>query len=211
MVAELGTYVQNAAARGLLVVQPRMGMSDPEEMAAGIAAVARLGYPAVATITVDSYTRVGDQQAAARALDSGVGLNGFPLVAHGPGRTAQVAAAAGPHVPVQVRHGSARPAAIVSTMTAAGLTATEGGPVSYCLPYGRTPLAESVRSWGEATAWLAEQSACRGRTAHLETFGGCMLGQLCPPSLLITISLLEALFFVQRGLSANPSANGRCG
>ena len=200
MVAELGTYVQNAAARGLLVVQPRMGMSDPEEMAAGIAAVARLGYPAVATITVDSYTRVGDHQAATRALDSGVGLNGFPLVAHGPGRTAHVAAAAGPHVTVQVRHGSARPAAIVSTMTAAGLTATEGGPVSYCLPYGRTPLAESVRSWGEATAWLAEQSACRGRTAHLETFGGCMLGQLCPPSLLITISLLEALFFVQRGI-----------
>ena len=85
-------------------------------------------------------------------------------------------------------------------MTAAGLTATEGGPVSYCLPYGRTPLAESVRSWGEATAWLAEESACRGRTAHLETFGGCMLGQLCPPSLLITISLLERLFFVQRGI-----------
>ena len=37
------------------MVQPRMGMSDPEAMAAGIAAVAGLGYPAVATITVDSY------------------------------------------------------------------------------------------------------------------------------------------------------------
>src|ERR1700691_2299896 len=114
MVAELGTYVQNAAARGMLVVQPRMGMPDPEAMAAGIAAAARLGYPAVATITVDSYTRVGDHQAAARALDSGAGLNGFPLVAHGPGRTAQVAAAAGPQVPGQVRHGSAPPAAVVS-------------------------------------------------------------------------------------------------
>ena len=200
MVADLGTYVEDAAARGLLVVQPRMGMPDPDTMAAGIAAVAGLSHPTVATITVDSYTRVGDHHAAARALASGADLNGFPIVAHGPGRTARVAAAAGPDVPVQVRHGSASPAAILSTMTAAGLTATEGGPVSYCLPYGRTPLAESVDSWSEATRRLAEQSARRGRTAHLETFGGCMLGQLCPPSLLIAISALEALFFAQHGI-----------
>ena len=200
MVADLGTYVKDAAARGSLVVQPRMGMADPEAMAAGIAAVAGLSHPTVATITVDSYTRVGDHQAAASALASGAGLNGFPIVTHGPERTAQVVKAAGPDVPVQVRHGSARPAAILSTMTAAGLTATEGGPVSYCLPYGRTPLAESVDSWSEATIRLAEQSAHRGRTAHLETFGGCMLGQLCPPSLLIATSVLEALFFVRHGI-----------
>jgi hypothetical protein len=66
MVAELGTYVQNAAARGMLVVQPRMGMPDPEAMAAGIAAVARLGYPAVATITVDSYGSVTIKRPPAR-------------------------------------------------------------------------------------------------------------------------------------------------
>ena len=200
MAADLGSYVEDAAARGLLVVQPRMGMPDPQTMAAGIAAVAGLSHPTVATITVDSYTRVGDHQAAAQALASGADLNGFPIVAHGPGRTAQVAAAAGPDVPVQIRHGSASPAAIMATMVAAGLTATEGGPVSYCLPYGRTALAESVGRWGEATGRLAEECARRGRAAHLETFGGCMLGQLCPPSLLIAISALEALFFAQHGI-----------
>ena len=42
--------------------------------------------------------------------------------------------------------------------------------------------------------------ADRGGRAHLETFGGCLLGQLCPPSLLIATSVLEALFFVQHGL-----------
>lgn len=71
MVADLGTYVEDAAAQGLLVVQPRMGMPDPETMAAGIAAVAGLSHPTVATITVDSYTRVGDHQAAARAVRLG--------------------------------------------------------------------------------------------------------------------------------------------
>ena len=47
---------------------------------------------------------------------------------------------------------------------------------------------------------FGELVADRGGRAHLETFGGCLLGQLCPPSLLIATSVLEALFFVQHGL-----------
>ncbi len=39
-----------------------------------------------------------------------------------------------------------------------------------------------------------------GAEPHLETFGGCMLGQLCPPGLLVAISALEALFFHRAGL-----------
>jgi methylaspartate mutase epsilon subunit len=36
----------------------------------------------------------------------------------------------------------------------------------------------------------------------VETFGGCLLGQLCPPGLLVAISLLEALFFVRHGITS---------
>jgi glutamate mutase epsilon subunit len=198
--ADLGRYVGVHSAAGRLVVQPRMGMADPEAMAAGIAAVAGLDCPTVATVTIDSYTRVGDHAAAARALMSGAPLNGFPIVSHGPERTALVAAAAGEDVPVQVRHGSARPGAILAAAAEAGLGASEGGPVSYCLPYGRTPLLESVSRWADATEMFGELVADRGGRAHLETFGGCLLGQLCPPSLLIATSVLEALFFVQHGL-----------
>src|SRR5690242_6745021 len=136
MSADLGRYVGVHGAAGRLVVQPRMGMADPEAMAAGIAAVAGLGCPTVATITIDSYTRVGDHPAARRALMSGAALNGFPIVAHGADRTARVAAAAR-DVPVQVRHGAARPGAILAAVAEAGLAASEGGLVSYCLPYGR--------------------------------------------------------------------------
>ncbi len=35
---------------------------------------------------------------------------------------------------------------------------------------------------------------------HMETFGGCLLGQLCPPSLLVAVSLLEGVFFRTHGL-----------
>ena len=68
MFADLGHYVGVQGAAGRLVVQPRMGMADPEAMAAGIAAVAGLECPTVATVTIDSYTRVGDHSAATRAL-----------------------------------------------------------------------------------------------------------------------------------------------
>lgn len=197
-----GAAVARASSSGQLVVQPRMGYADPEHMRAGLLATKRAATATAGTITLDSYTRVGDHAAARRALASGADLNGYPIVAHPPRRTrALLDGIVDDAFPVQVRHGSARPRAIVRAMARAGLDATEGGPVSYCLPYGRVPLAESVRNWVEGCRLLA-RAARVGRTPHLETFGGCMLGQLCPPGLLVALSLLEALFFRQHGLTS---------
>jgi methylaspartate mutase epsilon subunit len=61
------------------------------------------------------------------------------------------------------------------------------------------PLRESIRNWTEASRSFA-QLQTTGLQPHMETFGGCMLGQLCPPSLLVAISVLEAIFFRQHGL-----------
>ncbi|WP_225447789.1 FAD/NAD(P)-binding protein [Streptacidiphilus sp. P02-A3a] len=196
------TYVERAAAGGGLVVQPRMGMSDPEEMAAGLRAVAAVRARTAGTITIDSYTRVEDLAGAAAALAAGKPLNGFPIANHDLETTARVIAATDHRIPVQVRHGSARPAHIFEAMVAAGLSASEGGPVSYCLPYSRLPLSESVPAWADAARQFAETAAARGLRAHLETFGGCMLGQMCPPSLLVAISVLEAMFFARCGLTS---------
>src|SRR5581483_6686062 len=88
---------------------------------------------------------------------------------------------------------------IFGALIAAWLDATEGGPVSYCLPYSRMPLDASVQNWARACELLAGLRET-GAEPHLETFGGCMLGQLCPPSLLIAMSVLECLFFRQHGL-----------
>lgn len=187
-------------AAGELVVQPRMGFSSPERMRRGLDATRAADATTVGTLTIDSYTRVGDLPAARRALDEGVDLNGFPLVTHGPLRTREMLdGVLGPEFPVQVRHGSAAPQDIVRALTAAGLHATEGGPVSYCLPYGRTPLKESVRNWAESCRMLTD-GVGDGAEPHLESFGGCMLGQLCPPGLLVALSLLEGMFFVQHGV-----------
>ncbi|MDQ2583553.1 methylaspartate mutase [Saccharothrix yanglingensis] len=192
-------FVASRHAAGELVVQPRMGFADPAAMRAGLVATRDVAAATVGTITLDSYTRVGDTDSVSRALRDGNPLNGYPIVNHPPEVTrAMLDGIEGPDFPVQVRHGSARPADIFRAMIAAGLHATEGGPVSYCLPYSRTPLDESVRNWSECCELLlaAERPGSR---PHLETFGGCMLGQLCPPSELVALSVLEALFFHRAG------------
>ncbi|MET8975198.1 methylaspartate mutase [Streptomyces sp. NPDC004539] len=190
-------FVRRASSEGRLVVQPRMGFGTVERMRAGLEAVGRVGAATVGTITVDSYTRVNDHASALLALEQGADLNGFPLVAHGAEVTRRMLAGiAGDDFPVQVRHGSALPGELFAGLVAAGADATEGGPVSYCLPYSRVPLAQAVAAWAECCEMLAGTS----EPVHLESFGGCMLGQLCPPSLLIALSILEGLFFREHGL-----------
>ncbi|EEP74803.1 glutamate mutase subunit B [Micromonospora sp. ATCC 39149] len=195
-----GEFVRWRHARGALVVQPRMGFADPTLMRAGLLATRQADAATVGTITLDSYTRVGDLDAAGHALRQGIALNGYPIVNHPVDTTRAVLdGVLAEDFPVQVRHGSARPLDIFAALIRAGLHATEGGPVSYCLPYGRTPLAESVANWAAACELLLTTRQ-DGVEPHLETFGGCMLGQLCPPSELVAISVLEALFFHRMGL-----------
>ncbi|MEU6867669.1 methylaspartate mutase [Streptomyces sp. NPDC046876] len=195
-----GSFVRAAQRAGHLVVQPRMGMSDPQLMRSGLRATRQAEAITVGTITLDSYTRLDSHDFARRALAEGVALNGYPIVAHGTATTLGVIEGiAGPDFPVQVRHGSPSPYAIFEALTAAGLTTTEGGPVSYCLPYSRHPLEQSVADWARCCEMFARLQET-GAEPHLETFGGCMMGQLCPPGLLVALAVLEALFFKQHGL-----------
>jgi methylaspartate mutase epsilon subunit len=197
---EFGAFVRSEAADGTLVVQPRMGFGRPAEMRAGLAATKAARATTVGTITLDSHTRVGHLAAVESALKDGIGLNGYPIVTHDPATTRGVLAGIRDRrFPVQVRHGSAVPGDIFSALIRLRLNASEGGPVSYCLPYGRTSLADSVRNWSESCERFAGLRE-HGVEPHLETFGGCMMGQLCPPSQLVALSVLEALFFCRHGL-----------
>ncbi|MEU5052254.1 methylaspartate mutase [Streptomyces sp. NPDC021096] len=192
-----GAAVAAAKAAGELVVQPRMGFPTRPAMRRGLEAVRDVPVRTVGTVTLDSYTRVGDHDSARRALEGGESLNGYPLVAHGPDANRELTAGlGGRHFAVQVRHGSSLPLDIFHVLLDSGLDATEGGPVSYCLPYSRTPLARSVDAW----ARCCELLAARSPSAHLESFGGCLLGQLCPPGLLVAMTVLEGMFFEQHGL-----------
>lgn len=197
---DLHEYVMQAKSNEQIVVQPRLGVPDPREMASRLGALAKLRAPVVGTLTVDSYTRVGDLAGARDAWSRGDSLNGFPLAMHPPEIVRWVLGHAGT-MPVQVRHGSADPRTVLRAARANGLDISEGGPVSYCLPYSRMPLAQAVEYWREGVQNFAEPIDALSRP-HMETFGGCMLGQLCPPSLLIALSVLEAIFFEKCGIES---------
>lgn len=192
-------FIQAAERAGRLVVQPRMGFADLASMRQGLEAVSHCDALAVGTITLDSYTRVGDHASARQALSNGQHLNGFPIVAHGADATRAMLETLRNGMPIQVRHGSAQPQDIFSVLRASGADATEGGPVSYCLPYGRVPLDDAIRAWQQSCQIIAAPKGSPD-AIHLESFGGCMLGQLCPPGLLIAISILEGMFFIEQGV-----------
>ncbi|OEJ36369.1 methylaspartate mutase [Streptomyces agglomeratus] len=197
---DFGEFVRREGGDGRLVVQPRMGFGDPVKMREGLVATKAADATTVGTLTLDSYTRVGNLEAVESALREGIDLNGYPVVTHSPATTAAVLdGVRDSGFPVQVRHGSPSPTDIFWAMMRLRLNATEGGPVSYCLPYGRTPLADAVRNW-ERCCELYARMRDGGVEPHLETFGGCMMGQLCPPSQLVAISFLEAMFFAQHGI-----------
>jgi methylaspartate mutase epsilon subunit len=198
--ASFGDIVAQHHDRGRLVVQPRMGFSDPARMRRGLIATREANAVTVGTITLDSYTRLGDHRAVRAAIAARAELNGYPLIDQDPAvTTAVLDGAVTPLFPVQVRHGSADARRIIRALLDHGLSATEGGPVSYCLPYSRMPLREAVDNWRRCCDILA-QARRPTREPHLETFGGCMMGQLCPPAMLVALSLLEGMFFVQHGV-----------
>ncbi|MFI0817431.1 methylaspartate mutase [Streptomyces sp. NPDC021098] len=197
MTEHFDRFIGASRARGALVVQPRMGFGTVGSMAAGLREVASLGFPVVGTITIDSYTRVGDYTTPLERLAAGEELNGYPLVSHPVAATrTMLGGLHGPGFPVQVRHGTARPQRVFERLVEAGLGATEGGPVSYCLPYSRLPLPDAVAAWAESCRFLVGET----ESGHIESFGGCLLGQLCPPSLLVAMTVLEGCFFRAHGL-----------
>jgi methylaspartate mutase epsilon subunit len=192
-------YVHEQKLRGRTVWQPRMGFGEPAQMKAGLAAVAaQHGFARSGTITLDAYTRVGDFETPLNSLRSGVALNGYPIVSHDMETTMEVVGPArATGIPVQIRHGTSKPQTIFMRMAELGLDATEGGPISYCLPYGRLPLVDAVAAWEESCKIMASKT----EQGHIESFGGCMMGQLCAPSILIAINIIEALFFFHHGVS----------
>lgn len=180
------------------VLQPRMGFSAPERMQAGLEATAASRANTVCTITLDAFTRVNDLAAAQRAIDSESMLNGYPIVNHPPTQTRAMLEQIHEHygLPVQIRHGSPDPLHIFQRMVEIGSGTTEGGPLSYCLPYSRTPLREAFAHWSKACRVLADGV----EHSHIESFAGCMMGQMCDPVILVALNILEGLFLRDHGI-----------
>ncbi len=193
-------FIEKHRNAGQLVFQGRMGTATPAKMRSYLEKIKALPFPTVGTITIDSYTRVNDLKAIPPILMKNEPLNGYPICTYSNKVNAQLLKnLCDPQFYVQVRHGSAKPQHIFRSSINNGLYIGEGGPISYCLPYSRLPIKDSVKAWKESCLILTSTEQ-RQRLGHMESFGGCLLGQLCHPSILVAVSLLECMFFKQNGI-----------
>lgn len=176
-----------------------MGFSSIQKMDEGLNAVKNSKATTIGTITLDSYTRTAQHEKAKNAIILGEILNGYPIIDHDEEKTKEMLSKhQSTSFPIQVRHGTPLPSKIFESLVRLGIDATEGGPISYCLPYSRVPINNAIQDWEKSCKIFAASDTIN----HIESFGGCMLGQLCPPSLLIAIGIIECIFFKQNGIKS---------
>lgn len=194
-VAEL---LRRYRAEGRIAVQPRSGVGGQREMTELLKQMEREAAPDVLTLTIDSYTRLGQFATAARLMAANPArLNGYPLVAHGwqRGRALNSAVTA----PLDVRHGSPDARRLFEVAIASGITSFEGGGLTYNIPYAKiVPLQASLDSWRSVDR-ACGRLAARGLVVSREMFG-TLTAVLVPPSTALAVCLLEALAATREGV-----------
>ncbi|SCL30785.1 methylaspartate mutase [Micromonospora inyonensis] len=190
--------LSDAARDGRTLVQPRSGVGDHDAMLDLLLGLEHRAQPDVATITIDSYTRLLQLDTARRALRGDAGtLNGYPLVSHGWRRGRELNELV--RAPLQVRHGSPDARLLFRTTLASGITSFEGGGISYNVPYVKNiPIASSVRAWQEVDRVAGEATAA-GLVVDRELFG-TLTAVLMPPSICLAVTLIEAVLAAAEGV-----------
>lgn len=185
------------ASGSRVLLHPRSGVPSVAEQLALFDDLRDAGAD-VLSFQIDSLTRSGQYADVERILLEGGGLNGFPLVNHGVAELRRLSTGVG-RVPLQTRHSSADPRLLAEVSYAGGVTAFEGGPISYNIPYhADLPLAVSLERWryvDRLTALYADLGVVLDRE-----FFGTLTATLLPPCIPLTTNLLEALLAVEAGV-----------
>jgi methylaspartate mutase epsilon subunit len=163
--------------------------------------------------TIDSYTRQNRYQEAEEGIKVSEQqnrslLNGFPAVNHGVRACMEVLDHV--NVPLQARHGTPDGRLLAEITHAAGWTSNEGGGISYNLPYAKNiSLADSIYYWQYCDR-LVGYYEDHGISINREPFGP-LTGTLVPPSIAITIGIIEALLAAEQGVRNITVGYGQCG
>lgn len=163
--------------------------------------------------TIDSYTRHNRYLEAEEGIRMSVQegrslLNGFPAVNHGVLACKSVLDSV--NVPLQARHGTPDGRLLAEIIHAAGWTSNEGGGISYNLPYAKNiSIADSIYYWQYCDR-LVGYYEDHGISINREPFGP-LTGTLVPPSIAITIGIIEALLAAEQGVKNITVGYGQCG
>ncbi|MGW1055669.1 methylaspartate mutase subunit E [Streptomyces sp. NPDC001118] len=193
-----------ADLNGELLIQPRTGVDDHDGQRALFHALRAAGAD-VLSFQIDSLTR-NNAYAQIEMLRKGAAadgrqphLNGYPAVNHG-ARAMRRITAEFSDVPFQVRHSTRDPRLLAELSFAAGISAFEGGPITYNLPYFRDyhPL-DAMASWRYVDRLAALYWRRFGIVIDREFFG-VLTACLVPPCLAVAVNVLEALLAAAEGV-----------
>ena len=163
--------------------------------------------------TIDSYTRQNRYAEAEEGIlvsqkEGRSMLNGFPAVNHGVSACKEVLDSV--NVPLQARHGTPDARLLSEIIHAAGWTSNEGGGISYNLPYAKNiSLADSIYYWQYCDRLVGFYEE-HGIHINREPFGP-LTGTLVPPSIAITIGIIEAMLAAEQGVKNITVGYGQCG
>lgn len=199
--------------KGIIFLQPRAGVAIVEEQINLLIFLQDFGKADFLPVTIDSYTRHNKYEEAEAGLQATKRfgksmLNGFPAVNQGVFSSRRIVEAI--NVPVEIRHGSPDARLLAEISLAAGFTDFEGGGISYNIPYAKdVSLEESIFNWQyvDRLVGLYQQN---GIAINRESFGA-LTGTLVPPSISISIGIIEALLAAEQGVKNISLGYGQCG
>jgi len=204
--------LKKAKKQGRTFIQPRAGVALINEHIDLMRHLEEAGADFLPA-TVDSYTRQNRYQEAEEGIkvsekEGRSLLNGFPVVNHGVAACRKVLDAV--NLPMQARHGTPDGRLLAEIIHAAGWTSNEGGGISYNLPYAKNiSLSDSIYYWQYCDR-LVGYYEDHGISINREPFGP-LTGTLVPPSIAITIGIIEALLAAEQGVKNITVGYGQCG
>jgi methylaspartate mutase epsilon subunit len=187
-----------------ILIQPRSGVPTIEEQIKYFKAFQR-GGANVLSYQIDSFTRNNNYQGAEDAIRDSIQsrvntLNGFPAINHGVRGLRRVMAEV--QTPLQVRHSTRDPRLLAEISYAGGVTGFEGGAICYCVPYYKDyPLDKSIRKWQYVDRLTGLYYARYGIILDREFFG-VLTATLIPPSIAISVNIIEGILAVQQGVKS---------
>lgn len=207
---EFATVLESATEP---LLQPRAGVARLDEQIELLTYLEETGEADLLPTTIDSYTRDNEYEKARTGLEktresNADALNGFPAVNHGvDGCRTLVESVDGP---IEVRHGTPDARLLAAVTLAGGFQSFEGGPISYNIPYTkRGDLATTIEHW-QYVDRLAGVYTERGVRINREPFGP-LTGTLVPPSIAISIMIVEGLLAATQGVRSLTLGYGQVG
>jgi methylaspartate mutase epsilon subunit len=204
--------LMEAKKQGRTLIQPRAGVAALDQHIDLMQHLQNAGADFLPS-TVDSYTRQNRYQEAEKGIEESIRLgrsllNGFPVVNHGVSACKEVLDAV--NLPLQARHGTPDGRLLAEIIHAAGWTSNEGGGISYNLPYAKNiSLSDSIYYWQYCDRLVGFYEE-HGIHINREPFGP-LTGTLVPPSIAITIGIIEGLLAAEQGVKNITLGYGQCG